>query len=94
MKRDSLAAILVGLSCASAVLAMALALLWLSSMREMEDLQGQAAVVNNRRAAAQALVNDAVLYSREHPAMEALLQEFNLRQASTPATNTPPSKTK
>ena len=94
MKRDSLAAILVGLSCASSVLAMALALLWLSSMREMEELQGQVAVVNNRRAAAQALVNDAVTYSREHPAMEALLQEFNLRPANTTATNAPPAKTK
>ncbi len=89
MRQDTLTALLVGLLFASALTACGLSVRWFFSMREMQELQLQFGIVNNARAAAQALVNDAVAYSRQNPSIEPILQEFNLRPA---ATNQPPQK--
>jgi hypothetical protein len=94
VKHDLLATILVALLVASAVVAMGLSLSWLSSVHEMQELHEQAAVVNNSRAAVQALVGDVLAYSRDHPAMEGILQEFNMKQPGTGTTNQPATKSK
>lgn len=92
MKRDSLAALLVGLLFAAALLTAWLSVRWFFAVREMQELQVQFAVVNNARAAAQALSNDVLAYARKNPAIEPILQEFNLRQPGSPPTNQPPAK--
>jgi len=64
------------------------------SMREAQRLQGQAIAINNTRNAAQALANDAVEYSKRNPAMDPVLQEFDIKARATnapaPAQPTPP----
>jgi len=89
MNRDTLASILVGLLCASALLSVWLSVRWFFSVRELQQLQVHAAQVNNSRAAAQSLANEALAYSRKNPAMETLLQEFNLRQKEGSTNQTP-----
>ena len=91
MKRDTLASLLVGLLVASSLVAAWLSVRWFYAVREMQDLQAQFAIVNNARAAAQALANDALAYSRKNPAIEPLLQEFNMRPAGTNAPTTKPN---
>lgn len=94
MKHDLLATILVVLLVASAVVATGLSLAWLSSVHEMEELHAQAALASNSRAAVQALASDVLAYSRDHPAMESILQEFNMKQPGTAVTNQPAAKPK
>ncbi len=91
MKRETLAGLLVGLLSASALLAAWLSARWFFTVREMQELQLQFVLVNNTRAAAQALSNDVLAYARKNPAIDPILQEFNLRPATT-ATNTPASR--
>ena len=92
MKRDTMRVILVGLFCVSSVVAAWLAVRWFFAVREMQDLQAQFAIVNNIRAAAQSLSNESLAYSRKNPAIEPLLQEFNIRAPGQPTTNQPPAK--
>ena len=91
VKRDTLAGLLVGLLSASALVAAWLSVRWFLTVREMQELQVQFAVVNNARAAAQALSNDALTYARKNPAIEPILQEFNLRPPGV-ATNQAPAR--
>jgi len=92
MNRDSVATLLVGLLFLSALVAVWASVRWFFSVRELQSLQVNAAQVNNTRAAAQALANDALMYSRKNPAMDALLQEFNVRQKGETGTNQPGPK--
>jgi hypothetical protein len=68
--------------------------LYISNTRELRTLQAQAAQINNNRALINALANDAVEYSKTHPAIEPLLESVGLKTSkSAPAsTNKPVTK--
>lgn len=88
MKSESVSALLVLVLFISALGAVWLSVRWLFSMRELQELQGQQARVNNTRMAAQALANDTLIFGQKNPAMEPILAEFNLR----PGTNQPSAR--
>jgi hypothetical protein len=90
MKSNALASLLTG-----AVIVCALTLLWISTryffaMREMQKLQGQYSFMNNTRAAAQGLANEALEYSKRNPAIDSILYQYDVKQR--PATNAPAAR--
>ena len=57
---------------------------WLSvryffSVRELQRLQQQYAFINNTRSTVQALAQEAVEYGKRNPAIEPILQQFDLK---------------
>lgn len=88
MKSETISAALVLILFLSALSAVWLASRWFFSVKELQQLQNQQALMNNARAAAQALANETMAYARKNPAIEPILKEFNLR----PATNQAPAK--
>ena len=89
MKSESVSAALVLLLFICALLAVWLSIRWFFSVREVQELQAQQSRISNTRAAAQALANDAMQYSRGNPKMEALLAEFAPRQNTNQSLTTP-----
>ena len=87
MKSENVSAILVLLLFLGALGSVWLSVRWFFSVKEVQELQFQQARVNNTRAAAQGLANDAIQYARKNPAIEPLLVEFNLRPTNQPPTN-------
>ena len=87
MKSENVSAILVLLLFLGALGSVWLSVRWFFSVKEVQELQFQQARVNNTRAAAQGLANDAISYARKNPAIEPLLVEFNLRPTNQPPTN-------
>jgi hypothetical protein len=90
MKSNALASLLTG-----AVIVCALTLLWISTryffaMREMQKLQSQYTFMNNTRAAAQGLANDALEYSKRNPAIDPILYQYDVKQRLT--TNAPAAR--
>ena len=55
------------------------------TVRRLAAIQNQVNQVNFRLNVAQALVNEAVEYSKRNPAIDPLLQQFHFKMA--PATN-------
>jgi len=89
MKQNPIGAILVGLLFVCAVLTTWMAVRYYFSVKELAKLQGQFTFVNNTWSAVQALANDAVQYSKQYPAIDPILQQFDLKPK--PATAIPPA---
>ncbi len=90
MKSNALASLFTG-----AAIVCALTLLWISTryffaMREMQKLQAQYSFMNNSRAAAQSLANEAVEYSKRNPTIDPILYTYDVKQR--PATNAPAAR--
>lgn len=90
MNNTAIGRMLVELALVLILSACALFAAWVSvryffSAREAQRLQGQAVAVNNIRNAAQALANDAVEYSKRSPAMDDILQQFEIKSKPTNA---------
>jgi len=61
--------------------------------RELRELQGRANAFNYRQVGIQALLNDAMEYSKKNPAMDPLLESLGVKQRSSSAvTNKPAAK--
>ncbi len=73
MKDTPLTTILLGVLTLSALASIVLCWLYISNTRELRTIQAQVAQINTSRAIINALVNDAVEYSKTHPAIEPLL---------------------
>jgi len=84
LKKDSVAAFLVGTMfvCASASVVLA-ANYWFST-RTLRRLQPQAIACQARLNVAQALLNDALEYSKRNPALDPLLQSLNVKTNAAP----------
>jgi hypothetical protein len=76
--------------------ACALVVAWLSakyffSVKEFQKLSARAATINSTRNTVQSLANEAVEYSRRNPAIDPLLERFDIKARTTnPAVATPP----
>ena len=79
--------ILTGLLFVCAVTAGILAFLQGRNMREYRKLQGRAAYISTQRARAQAVLNEALEYSKRNPAIDPLLQALGAKPR--PATAPP-----
>ena len=83
-----LAPVLVGCLILSAISCAVLSLQWFFTVGEAQKLQGLAFRINSTLNAAQALVNDSVEYSRQNPAIDPILYQFNFK-APPGGTNAP-----
>lgn len=83
MKSETISALLVLILFIGALASVWLASRWFFSVKEMQQLQGQQLRINNARAAAQSLANEAVAYGRKSPEIEPILKEFNLLRGLT-----------
>ena len=65
----------------------------ISRTRELRELQGRANAFNYRQVGIQALLNDAVEYSKKNPAIDPLLESLGIKQrANAAVTNKPAAK--
>lgn len=91
MRPNPLGAILVGVFAACALITAWVSLRYYFSMKEWHRLQAQAFTINSTRSAIQGLASEAVEYSRRNPAIDSVLQRFDIKSPSTNAlaTNQP-----
>jgi hypothetical protein len=97
--RDTAGILLVGALWLSAILAIWVSLDHLYRVNKLQQLYARQPELNNLNGAAQALANEALDYSKTHPAIDPVLMQFDLkpRAASTnqPAKSTnQPAKTR
>ena len=93
MKSNPLGPFLVGVFVACALVVAWLSLKYFFSMREFAKLNIRAVSINNTRTAVQSLANEAVEYSRRNPAIDPVLEKFDVKARGTnaAAAGTPPS---
>jgi hypothetical protein len=95
MKSNPLGPFLVGVFVACALVVAWLSLKYFFSMREFAKLNIRAVSINNTRTAVQSLANEAAEYSRRNPAIDPLLERFDVKprgtNAAPAAPGTPPS---
>ncbi|HYG36183.1 MAG TPA: hypothetical protein VEC99_15435, partial [Clostridia bacterium] len=53
---------------------------YISSARELRNLQAQVNMINFRQAALTSLANDALEYSKHNSAIDPILETFNIKQ--------------
>jgi pantoate kinase len=92
MKNNLATAILLGVLAVSALSSVVMCWMYISNTREIRSLQGQATLINNRRAAINSLANDCLKYSERNPAIDPILHAAGVKAPRTgtiPATNKP-----
>jgi hypothetical protein len=91
--RDTVGLLLVGALCLSAILTLWYAWDHYSSVKELEQLYARQVAIDNTRAAANSLANEAIEYSRTNPVVDAILFKFDLKARPGPrVTNQPAAK--
>ncbi len=91
MKNTPLTTFLLGALTLSVLASVALCWLYISNTRELRSLQSQAAFINNNRAIITSLANDALEYSKTHPAIDPLLESVGFKPGKAPATTAKPA---
>ena len=79
MRSNPLGAVLVTLLFMAALGTAWLSVRYLFATRELQRLQAAAASMNGTLSAAQMLANEAVEYSRHNPAIDPILQQYELK---------------
>jgi Tfp pilus assembly protein PilX len=90
MKNNPMTTVLLGVLTLSALASVVLCLLFTTNTRQKNLLQSQATSIINKRTIINALANDVVEYSKKNPAVDPILESFNLK----PAKSAPPATTK
>lgn len=83
MRNNALTQLLVGLVALSVLASSGLAFYYVRSVRALNQLQLQTAVINRNRSLINALAADAVEYSKRNPAMDPLLQSVGMKGRPT-----------
>ena len=89
MKNSPLTTFLLAVLALSAVLSVIFCALYISNTRELRNLQGQMTFINGRTSAITSLANETVEYSKTHPAIDPILEAFNLKPKTASATSKP-----
>ena len=94
MKNSPLAPLLAGVLLLIGLMTALLTVRYYFSVKEAQKLQLEYSRIMTKRNAIQALANDAVEYSKNNPAIDPILQEFELkpRTGAAPAANAKPGK--
>jgi hypothetical protein len=93
MKNSPLTTVLLGVLGISALLSLVFCWSYMTNAREFRQLQTQATFINGRQAAMNALLNDALEYSKKNPQIDPILEAAGLKpRAGAAATNKPASK--
>jgi hypothetical protein len=89
--RDTVGILLVGALWLSAILAIWVSLDHLYRVNALQDLASRQAGLSHLNAAAQSLATEAIDYSKKNPAIDPILQQFDLKPAgAASSTNQPP----
>ena len=88
--RDTVGTLLVGALWLSAILAIWVSLDHFYRVNALQRLYIRQATMNQLNGAAQALASEAIDYSKKNPAIDPILQQFDLKPpAAAVATNLP-----
>jgi len=90
--RDTPGVVLVGALCLSALLAIWLSIDHFLTVNALQKLYVRQAEINHLNAAAQALANEAIDYSKRNPAVDPILQQFDLKPRMGVSTTNQPAK--
>ena len=85
MKANPLGPFLVGVFVACAIGVAVLSTKYYFSVKQLTRLNIQAAMMNNARNAAQNMAGEALEYSRRNPAIDPLLEKFDIKGKGTNA---------
>jgi hypothetical protein len=92
IRNNPLSVLLVSLLFLSALTSCWFSIWWFWGARELQALEFQYQAMNQTSTAVQSLANDAIEYSRRNPAIDPLLQQFDLKaRPSSPAPTAPPA---
>ena len=94
MKNSPLVTFLLGVLAVSAVLSVVFCALYISNVREYRSLAGQVGAIELRQEALNYLAKDAIEYSKSNPAIDPILESYNLKPSKTASvpTNKPGGK--
>jgi hypothetical protein len=93
MKKSPLATILLTLLAIISLWSVLQCWSFISKSRELRLLQTKLNFIQYRQAGINALAGDALAYSKEHPAIDPILEAMQLK-SSKPASTNKPSATK
>ena len=92
MKNNPLTTILLAILAVSAVWSAILCLQYISNKRELGAMEGEVAVNSTRQNIDQAILNEAVMYSTNHPAILPVIEALGIkRPAPAPAAPATPA---
>jgi hypothetical protein len=91
IKSNPLAVVLVTALFLSALASSWFSIWWFLGARELQSLEYQFQSMSQISSAMQSLANDAVDYGRRNPAIDPLLNQFDLKPKPAPAPATPPA---
>ena len=94
MKNNPMTTVLLGLLTLSALASVVLCLFFTSYTRQKNLLQSQATLIINKRTIINALVNDAMEYSKKNQAIDPILESVGLKpgKSTSSATSKPATK--
>ena len=99
MKNNPLTTILLVALAVSAVWSAILCFQFIRNTRELRMMQGDALRIGNQEGRAQAMLNDVIAYSTNHPAIDPVLESLGIKKAgpvaapAVPAAATPAVRT-
>ena len=82
MKNDPITTLLLFLLTLCVLATAITSFAFVTSMRTLHTLQYESAIISRKRTIAQALVTDAVEYSKRNPTILPILQSVGIRQAA------------
>jgi hypothetical protein len=95
MKNSPLAPLLAGVLLLIGLMSAFITVRYTFSLKEYQKLQIEYARISNKRNAVQSLANEAIEYSKNNPAIDPILQVFDLKPksgATAPAPAAKPAK--
>jgi hypothetical protein len=93
MKNSSLPAILLGVFGITTIAAAVLCVMYVKNIKQIRSIQSQVAIIQYNSARIQAIVGEAVEYSKKDPSIEPILESVGFKpKAQTPAANTQQGK--
>jgi hypothetical protein len=90
--KDTVGIVLVGALWLSAILAIWVSLDHLYRVNKLQELYFRQPEINNLNAAAQSLANEAIDYSKKNPAIDSILQQFDLKPRVAAVSTNQPAK--
>jgi hypothetical protein len=85
MTKSPLSTILLVALVVTSLSSVVICWLYITQSRELRAGQGQISAINNREAAIGSLINDVLLYSTNHPAIDPMLESIGLKQSKSAA---------
>jgi hypothetical protein len=92
MRNNAFTQLLVGVTALSILATAGLAFYYVQTVRKLNYLQSQAAIINRNRTLVNALVMETVEYSKRNPAIDPILQSVNIKARPGAPSSPKPAK--